>query len=306
MKHIIRYIFVLLLLVLCSPTRTVIAQGLSDVDLIASSSADATRGANLVEASPSSIVKKVVEKTPDITEDKPEVKGKLEKYLEDNPVGPINGVNFMRHGILYAVSQGVPANTIVLILMFPLVATVVVIARHIIGLKSFGIFTPALLAVAFLTTGIIIGISLFVMILLVATFVRLLLKRVRIQYLPRMAVFMWFISMFIFGILLISPSIQQEELITIGIFPILILILSTESFLDLQITRNIEQAFKITGETLIVALAGYYLMNVEALQKFVLINPELFSLGILFVITIVESYSGLRLMELWRFRKIFR
>jgi uncharacterized protein with transglutaminase domain len=272
---------------------------------LATSSAEATESAEK-EATTSSIVKKIVEKEPDITEPKPEVKGKLERYLEDNPVGPLNPFNVVRHAIRYAVSQGVPANTLVLMLLFPLVATVVVFARHIIGLKSFGIFTPALISVAFLTTGLATGIMLFSLILIVATVVRMLLKRIRIQYLPRMAVFMLFISLSIFGTLLISPSLGSEELINIGIFPILILILLVEDFLDLQITRNLPQALMITLETIILAIACFYLMNWEMLQKFALVNPEAFTIIIFASIVLIEQYSGLRLLEIWRFKKLLK
>lgn len=252
------------------------------------------------------IVKKVVEKIPDITEPKSEVKGKLERYIEQTQIRGMSPFNIVRYAIRYAVTQGVPANTIVLILLFPLVATIVVFARHIIGLKSFGIFTPALLSVALLATGLLTGIGLFLFILTVATLVRMLLKKIRFQYLPRMALFMLLISLSIFSILLISPAIGSTSLITIGIFPLLILILLVEDFLDLQITRNLPQALIITGETLLLAIGSFYVMNLEALQKFVLVNPELFIVLVLGSILLIEQYSGLRLLEIWRFRKLLK
>ena len=264
-------------------------------------SAESTSSA---EATSSSIVRRVVDRTPDLTEDKPEIKGRFERLLEESPVAPVNPFNALAHGIRYAVSEGVPANTLILILMFPLIATVVVFTRHIIGLKSFGIFTPALLSVAFLSTGLTIGISLFVFIIIVSTISRYLLKRVKIQYLPRMAIFMWAVSMGIFFILMSSPIFGREELITIGIFPILILILLNEDYLDLQITRNFSSAMMITFETVVVAVICYFLMKWEFLQSAVLLNPELFVVTLLGIIAMIERYDGLRLLEIWRFRNI--
>jgi uncharacterized protein with transglutaminase domain len=279
-----------------------------DIDLHTTPNEDdeATKAADTKTATSSSIVKRVVEKEADITEPTAEVKGKLEKILEENPVGNLTPSNFIRFSLRYAVEQGVPANTLVLILMFPLIATVVVFSRHVIGLKSFGIFTPALLSVAFLNTGLSIGIFLYVFILLVATIVRMLLKKVKFQYLPRMAVFMWAVTMSIFGVLLISPAIGREELITIGIFPILILILLNEDFLDSQITRSFPQALRLSMETLIVATSCYYLMKWEYLQKIVLTNAEIFTAAVLVAIYILERYDGLRFLEIWRFRKIVK
>jgi hypothetical protein len=266
----------------------------------------ATVSAESLIASQSSIVKRVIEKSPDITQPESVVKGKLEKILEDHPVGELSPFNFLRHAIRSAVVQGVPANTIVLMLMFPLVAAVVALARHVVGLLSFGIFTPALLSVAFLATSLTTGIVLFFMILALTTLLRMGLRRFHLQYLPRMALFMWCISLAVLGIILVSPTIGNKELITLGIFPILILILLVEDYLDLQITRNFKSAMGITIETLVVAIVCYYLMSWELLQKFALVNPEFFTLGVLLVIIMVDRYTGMRLLEIWRFRKIIK
>lgn len=309
MKKIIKTLFCIACVVIFS-IKLVNAQSTgidSELENIeATEEAEATEDAELKEATVSPIVKKVVEKTPDLTEDKPEVKDKLERILEENPVGRLRFNNFIRYCIRYAVEQGVPANTLVLLLMFPLIATIVVFTRHVIGLKSFGIFTPALLSVAFLNTGLSIGIFLFSFILIVASVIRMLLRRVKFQYLPRMAVFMWGVSMSIFGVLLISPAIGREELITIGIFPILILILLNEDFLDLQITRSFPQALRASIETLIVATICFYLMQWEFLQEMMLVHAEVFVLSILVVIYLLERYEGLRLMEILRFKSLLK
>lgn len=266
------------------------------------SAIEATNSAT--EATASSIVRRVVEKAPDLTEDKPEVKGKFEKLLEENQIGELSPFNALGHGIRFAVAEGVPANTLILVLMFPLVATMVVFTRHVVGLKSFGIFTPALLAVAFLSTGLTIGILLFAFIILVSSIARYMIKRVKIQYMPRMAIFMWIVSMGIFFILMSSPILGREELMTIGIFPILILILLNEDYLDLQITQNFSTSMRVVLETVIVAIICYFLMNWEFLQRAVLLKPEIFIVCLLAVIALIEKYDGLRFLEIWRFRNI--
>jgi len=299
-KVIYIFLFVLALVLFSGGIKRVFAQ---DLD-VATISAESSMSAKL--ASSSALIKKIVEKKPDLTQDKPSVTGKLERYLNQNPLSERTPFNFIQYNIRDAVANGVPVNTIVLLLLFPLVAAVVVIARHIIGLRSFGIFTPALLAVAFLNTGLTTGLLLLFLILTVATIIRILLKKTRIQYLPRMAIFMWFISLSLLGLLLLSPILNMGELIKLGIFPILILIISVENFLDVQITRSFSQAIAVTLETLIVAFGCFFLMNMEFLQKFVLLNPEFFILAVLILVFIVERYSGLRLMEYWRFRKIIK
>jgi PKD repeat protein len=78
----------------------------------------------------------------------------------------IHPLNFLSHIVALLVSKEVAPNIIMLILMLPIAATVVVFFRQIIGLSSFGIFTPALLAVTFLATGLSYGLLMFFVILI--------------------------------------------------------------------------------------------------------------------------------------------
>ena len=128
-------------------------------------------------ATPSGIVEKRVEEKADLTQPTVETKSKLEKVLEENPVGPLRWDNFLRYTVTSAVKNGVPVNTVVLILLFPLIVAIVAAARHLVGVRGAGILTPALLSVAFLATGIWAGMALFVIILVVTILGRMAAKR---------------------------------------------------------------------------------------------------------------------------------
>ena len=276
----------------------------SVLSLTASSAAEATMAAS--EATPSSIVQKIVEKKEDITEPSSPFKGKLERYLIEKKIGPLGLTNFLQHLIRQAVSQGVPANTIVLVLLLPLVAALIASARHIIGLRGFGIFTPAMISVAFLATGIVAGLLLFGTILIMATFSRMILRKLRLQYLPRMALLLWFICLGVLAIIFLSPFISQPNLTAVTIFPILIMVLLAENFIEVQSGGNMREAIRVTTETLIMALVCYFVMSLEDLQKFVLLKPELTVFGVGIYNLFVGKYVGLRLMEYWRFRQIIK
>ena len=247
------------------------------------------------------------EEKPDLTQPAKK-ETRLEILLKSQELEPLSPLNFLRHAIKETVNQGVPPNTIVLILMFPLVASLVAAARHFVGVKGFGIFTPAVISVAFLATGIVLGIFLFVFILVAATVFRFITRelKLRVQYLPRMALLLWFVSLAILGLIIASPLVEYEALMNLGIFPILLLILLAETFIDVQITRSFSQAVSMTIETLILATISFYLMNWESLQDFVLLNPEIFVLLVMALNIFVGKYSGLRLLEVWRFRKLLR
>ena len=120
----------------------------------------------------------------DITERGSPVTSKLEQYLAEKDPGPLKLSNFLQRGIRTAVSQGVSPNTIVLVLLFPLVAGLIAGGRHLLGLTGFGIFVPAILAVAFLATGVKVGMIMFVIIWSVATAARRITQKLKLQYLP--------------------------------------------------------------------------------------------------------------------------
>ena len=161
----------------------------------------------------------------DLTQPTEGVKSKLVKLIEEHPVGELSWNNFLRFFMERAVKQGVPANTLVLIILFPLAVTLVAASRHIIGIRGTGILTPALLSVAFLATGIWAGVILFGLTLAVTIISRSLLKNFRLQYLPRVALLLWFVSAGVLAVMFVAGEWGYDNLTSIGIFPILILML---------------------------------------------------------------------------------
>ncbi len=242
----------------------------------------------------------------DITERESPVKSKLEGYLNQKDPGPLSYRNFVQYGIRQAVGQGVSPNTIVLVLLFPLVAALIAAARHLFGLTGFGIFVPAMLSVAMVATGVRVGLILFTIILVVATLARRVTKKLKMQYLPRMALLMWFVSVGVLAVLLGAVNVQQGELSAVSIFPILILMLLAENFIEVQVGKSKREATRVTVQTLIMAVVAALVMRVDLVQKWVLLNPEL-ALGLVVVFDVyVGKYVGLRLLERFKFKSILK
>lgn len=255
-------------------------------------------------ASTSGIVERVVEKKADITEPTSEVKGKLEKILEEHPVGELKWNNFLRYTIFQSVKNGVPVNTIVLVLLFPAVVAMVAASRHLIGLRGLGILTPALLSVAFLATGMLTGVVLFLVILLVATMARMFLRKLKIQYLPRMALLLWFVSLGVFGALYGATYFNFTGLVTVGIFPILILMLLAETFIDVQVGRSIREAGSLITTTFFLAIVTSFIIGLDVVQRAVLVYPEVIFFGVAVFDIYMGKYVGLRLLERMKFRSL--
>lgn len=253
-------------------------------------------------ATTSGIVEETRQEAADLTSEG--TKSRLERVLDENPVTGNLAVNFLKVAIREAVSRGVPPNTIVLLILFPLVAALIAAARHIVGLQGFGIFTPAVISVAFLATGVTVGVLMFVAIMVVATLARMVIRRLRLPSLPRMALLLWFVSLGVLGLLLASPWLNLATLMNVSIFPILLLVLLAETFIEVQVTQSFRAALRLTVETFILALLSFMVLSTQALQTWVLLNPEIAILGVAGIDVLIGRYAGLRLLEMYRFRKL--
>ena len=242
----------------------------------------------------------------DITQPTVEVKSKLEKVLEENPTGPLTWHNFLRHAVASAVAKDVPVNTVVLILLFPLVVAIVAAARHLIGMRGVGILTPALLSVAFLATGVWSGVILFLVILSVATVARIILKHLKLQYLPRLALLLWIVSGSVFLALWGASIFNVAGVVSVGIFPILILMLLAETFIDIQQGRSGKEARDLILETFLLAILTSLLLGWESVQRVVLLYPEIVYFGVGIFDVFMGRYTGLRLSEYLMYRGIVK
>ena len=97
--------------------------------------------------------------------------------------------------INFFANQGVPEDTIILLLMMPLIATIVAFFRQVIGIKAFGIYTPSIITVAFLAVGLKYGIAIYLTVITVGMITRTVTKNLRILYLPRVAITITVVSL---------------------------------------------------------------------------------------------------------------
>lgn len=243
-------------------------------------------------------------KNQDITEPTGEQKSKLVRYLEENPLRDPSWYNALEQAIRNAVTRGVPPNVIVLVLLFPLIASFIAASRHVLGLRGFGIYIPAVLSVALVSTGIIEGIAIFLAIVIAAVPAKKFLYNLKLPYLPRTSLLISFVSIAILGLLLSAPLLNLVSLMTLNIFPILILVLLAENFLDAQSRTKPADALALTLETIGLAFASGLLLKWELLQRFALLEPELLIIGIILVNLVVGKFTGLRLTEYFRFRSL--
>ena len=213
--------------------------------------------------------------------------------------------NFMSFGINFLVNRGVPINSIILILMLPVIATILAFARQVIGIKAFGLITPAMTTISFLVMGLRYGLIVFIAVLLTGTLTRLVLRKLRLLYLPRMALVLTSVSLALLVLLGLGVANDRSSILSFSIFPALILTILAEEFIAAQFKTGLRSALTITAWTLVLATICYFIVSSELFRTLVLSYPEIVLLAIPINIGL-GRWSGLRLSEYFRFRKLLR
>jgi hypothetical protein len=274
-----------------------------NIEVVGASESAATTSAI---ASPSAeVIQKIQEKKDqDITETPSQQRSKLVIFLEENPPAPLSWYNALQHAVRQAITNGLPANIVVLIILFPVITSMIAASRHLIGLKGFGIYAPAVLSVAFVSTGITNGLIMFTIVLLTALVSRWIVTKLRLQYLPRTAMMLWGVSVAVLILFVATSYFGLTTFLTISIFPLLIIMLLTENFMETQLMSSQSQAVRLTLETVFIAIACSLIISLEPVQKIVLLYPEVTILSVAIFNIIVGKYSGLRFLEYFRFKSI--
>lgn len=252
----------------------------------------------VVEATPTATLVPTAAPVVNITEAKSmEIEYRVEKW---------NGFNALRVATGWAVNKGISTNTLVLLLLLPLVATLVSFLHYVVGLSGYGIFMPTMIAVAFLATGVFGGLLLFALILIVSILSNLLLRKLKLHFWPARAIGLMLISIGTFLLMVLSSFVSWIDISQISIFPILFMILLAEEFTRTQLVKSEKEAKKLMIGTIVLAVVGAVTMNFTWIQNVALNYPDLLVILVLVINLLVGNYTGIRWMEISRFKKAIR
>ncbi len=189
-----------------------------------------------------------------------------------------------------------------ILLLIPVGALVVAFFRSVIGIQTLGTFTPILLALAFREISLTIGLlCLFIMITL-GWAVRTLLDRLKILVIPRLSILVTMVIIMTLSFMIVGFHLGQQRMLYISFFPMVIMTWIIERFSILQIEDGTKEALKVSLGTMVVAVAAYYVMGLYVLRTYLFAFPELL-LIIMALLLLLGRYTGIRVIELWRFRE---
>lgn len=196
-------------------------------------------------------------------------------------------------------------NIIKWLSVFPLAILIIVIIRNVVGLKTMGTFTPMLISMSLVQTGLISGMISFTIILTIGMLLRGLLSRLNLLLVPRISA----VVIFVILIMQIMTIIGHKFNLNIGLsavfFPIIIMAWIIERA---SITWEEDGATNATREiifSLITAVVTYFVVSNEYIRHITFAFNEV-NIVILFLVMLLGTYTGYRLLELTRFAPLVK
>jgi len=199
--------------------------------------------------------------------------------------------------------MGIPANTIFLILLTPILAFLVSFTRVVVGLPTLDMLVPIALAFAFVSVGITIGMFVLLAIILASFIAKRSLSSLKIMFYPKRSLSMLFLAIAVFAALTVGVVLELDRVLSVSIFPILILMLLGDLIVSVQLHKSSAETLLITGTTVALGLVGYIVATSLVIQDTLILYPEIVLLVIPLNI-LVGRYFGLRIIELLRFNSV--
>ncbi len=152
-------------------------------------------------------------------------------------------------------------------------ALVIAFVRNFVGVRTLGMFGPAIIALAFLATGLPLGLALLGLILGVVMLTRGVLVRERVQAAHRVAILVTVVSVTISSIAVLGLEFQQHELFFSVLFPVLISAWIGERYIE-QVTRvGWEGPSKALAWTIAAIILSFLVITQDPVIDFVMLNP---------------------------------
>ncbi len=210
----------------------------------------------------------------------------------------------LQHAVQAIAAQGATENTLYTLLMVPVGVVAIVAIRLIVGLETFGLFAPLILAFAFYRMSPLIGAALFLVLLLAITPVGYLLNRFALLSSARTGVLLMLSALLLIFALAYVPFLSERlTLVDLGL-PIVAISGMMDRFVSAQMDQSPHEAIKLSFNTLAVSvLVAVLVVGNTYLRNIVHASPDLLWFCVPLCL-LIGRYTGLRVNEMWRFREL--
>jgi hypothetical protein len=193
--------------------------------------------------------------------------------------------------------------TLEVLLLLPAAVLVAAIFRNLIGLRTFGVFMPILIALSLRKTDLASGLVLVTSVTCAGVLGRLLLDQLRLLFVPRLCLLLCLVVLLVTGLAQIGYAFEGRGFMSGLLFPIVILSILIERISVTTLEEGLESTQKLLAASLALAAVSYPIFQSDILIHVFFGFPELI-FCVMAGLVLIGGYRGYRLTEIWRFRSL--
>lgn len=196
-------------------------------------------------------------------------------------------------------------DMIKILLLIPVGALLVSFFRTVIGIPTFGTFTPILLSLAFRQVSVELGLISLVTIIFLGWLLRKVLDQMKILVIPRLAIVLTMVVICVLTMMIIGYHWNERQIVYISLFPMVIMTWIVERFSVLEIEDGTKTAVKTALGTVAIAVITHWVFGMKSVKTYLFAFPEILFI-VMALLLLMGRYTGIRVSELWRFRDLLR
>jgi hypothetical protein len=192
-------------------------------------------------------------------------------------------------------------STLQILLLLPFAVLIAAIFRNLIGLRTFGVFMPILIALSLRSTDLVSGLVLVTSVTCAGVLGRLLLDQLRLLFVPRICLLLCFVVILVTGLAQLGYAFDGRGFMSGLLFPIVILSILIERISVTTLEEGLHSTQVLLIGSLALAAIAYPIFQSDLLIHLFFGFPELI-LCVMAGLVLIGGYRGYRLTEIWRFR----
>lgn len=184
-------------------------------------------------------------------------------------------------------------------------ATIVSAGRYIFGSKTYGIYAPIILAIAYSYTGLKYGLSLTAIVILTTLLSYSIVKRIRMHYITRIAInyCLLSISLVLFFLLVNKYGLGLENMSNVPPLAVISIAALSDFFIKQFVQKSLKTSAMILFSTILISAIGWYAITRDHISQYMLNNLWIVPILIL-VNLLIGQFKGLRVKDLFRFKSV--
>lgn len=207
----------------------------------------------------------------------------------------------------WLLDNGMSQTTLELLVAIAVLATIVSIARYFVGSRTYGIYAPIILAIAYSYTGLKYGLSITIIVILSTLLSFTVLRKIRMHYITRIAINYCLLSMTlaIFFFVVNKYGLGLEKMSQVSSLSVVSIAALSDFFIKQYVKKSFRFSMAVLMSTLMIATIGWYVITRDVVSTFFINN--LWIVPLLIILNIfIGQFTGLRIKDLFRFSSILK